>query len=73
MYRVVPLSAGFMLTSILGGIISAFYIYPRSRAFGFSFFVIFTLMFVASMISMTYAPIEAEFDVRREKNRIIKP
>ncbi len=65
--NVVPLSAGFMLTSILGGIISALYIYPLSAPFGFTFFLFFVLMFVASMISMTYAPLDSEFDVKIRK------
>ena len=66
-YKVAPLSAGFMLTSILGAIISAFYIYKQSETFGFAFFLFFTLMFVASLISMTYAPVDAPFDVKKEK------
>lgn len=71
-YRIVPLSSGFMLTSILGAIISAMYVYPRTASFGFTFFLFFTLMFIASLISMTLAPIEAEFDVKKERNRRIK-
>ncbi|MDO8481101.1 MAG: hypothetical protein Q7S65_04780 [Nanoarchaeota archaeon] len=71
MYRVAPLSASFMLSSIIGGTISAMYIYPRSPPWGFTFFMMFVLMFIASMISMTYAPIEIELDadIRREKER----
>jgi len=62
-----------MLTSILGMILSAFYIYPRSQTYGFSFFTIFILMLVASLISMMYAPIEADMDVAREEGRAVKP
>jgi formate hydrogenlyase subunit 3/multisubunit Na+/H+ antiporter MnhD subunit len=71
-YRVVPLSAGFMLTSIVGALISAIYVTRYSASFGFAFFLFFVLMFVASIISMTLAPIEAEFDVKKEKRKIIK-
>lgn len=71
-YRIVPLSSGFMLTSILGAIISAMYVYPRTASFGFTFFLFFTIMFIASLISMTLAPIEAEFDIKKERNRRIK-
>ncbi len=71
-YRVVPLSAGFMLASILGIIISAIYVYPISSNFGFSFFLLFVLMFIASLISMTLAPIDAHFDVKKERNRRTK-
>lgn len=71
-YKVAPLSAGFMLTSILGGLISAIYVYPQSASFGFTFFVFFTLMFIASIISMTLTPMDVELDVSREKKRRIK-
>jgi len=75
-YRVTPLSAGFMLTSILGGIISAFYITNLktdwAHTWGFTLFLFFTLMFISSMISMTYAPIEVDLDVRERKRKILK-
>lgn len=71
-YKVVPLSAGFMLTSILGAMISAKYVYANSPSFGFTFFLFFTIMFIASLVSMTLAPLDAEFDVKREKNRRVK-
>ena len=58
--NIVPLSSGFMLTSILGFILSAFYVYPQSIKWGFTFLLFFTLMFVASIISMTYAPVGHE-------------
>ena len=54
--KIVPLSGSFMLAGILGGIISAFYIYPRSQTWGFTMLIFFVLIFVASLISMTYAP-----------------
>ena len=54
--NIAPLSGGYMITSIVGFIISAFYILPNSRKWGFTFVLFFTLMFVASLISMTYAP-----------------
>ena len=55
-FDIAPLSGGFMLTSIVGFIVSFFYILPESRNWGFTFVLFFTLMFVASTISMTYAP-----------------
>ena len=54
--NVAPLSGGYMITSIVGFLISAFYILPNSSKWGFTFVLFFTLMFIASMISMTYAP-----------------
>ena len=55
-FNVAPLSGGFMLTSIVGFLISAFYVLPQSAKWGFTFVLFFTLMFVASLISMTYSP-----------------
>lgn len=54
--NIAPLSGGYMITSIAGFLISAFYILPNSSKWGFTFVLFFTLMFVASLISMTYAP-----------------
>ena len=68
-YRVTPLSSGFMLTSIVGVLISALYIYESSPSFGSAFFLFFTLMFIASLVSMTLAPLESEFSIGKEKNR----
>lgn len=70
-YRIAPLSAGFMLSSILGSVISALYVYPRSQPWGFTFFLFFVMMFVASLISMTYTPLDVELDadVKRERSR----
>ena len=55
-FNVAPLSGAFMLTSIVGFLISTFYILPSSQTWGFTFMLFFVLMFVASVISMTYAP-----------------
>lgn len=54
--NVAPLSGGYMITSIVGFLISAFYILPNSKKWGFTLVLFFTIMFVASLISMTYAP-----------------
>ena len=54
--NIAPLSGGYMITSIVGFLISVFYVYPISATWGFTLVLFFTLMFVAAMISMTYAP-----------------
>ena len=54
--NVAPLSAGYMLTSIVGFIISAFWIYPNYEKWGFTLALFFMIMFIAAIISMTYAP-----------------
>ncbi len=69
-FNVAPLSGGYMITSIAGLLISAFYILPNSRTWGFTFVLFFTLMFVASLISMTYAP--SDWPLRMDRKKILK-
>jgi len=56
--KVAPLTGVFMIISILGFLISTMVIYDYSEAFGFASALIFVLMFIASMISMTYADVD---------------
>ena len=65
-FNIAPLSSAFMLTSIVGALISAFYIMPSSSTWGFTFVLFFTLMFVASLISMTYAPSDLPLKTARK-------
>lgn len=67
-FNIAPLSGGYMLTSMVGFIISAFYILPKSQTWGFTFILFFTLMFVASLISMTYAPSEWPLKTYKKKS-----
>ena len=72
--RVAPLSSGFMLVSILGFLITIIYTYFGSIdiTWGVTFLLVFTVMFIASIISMTAAPVEEElfldnfFDYQRK-------
>lgn len=58
-----PLSAGFMLTSILGFFISIWLVMDLSATWGFTFAFFFVIMFVASLISMTKAePVPEHMD-----------
>ena len=66
--NVAPLSGGYMITSIMGFLISAIYVYDISNRWGLTFAIFFTLMFVASMISMTYGPDEAMYHVGHKKH-----
>ena len=73
---VTPLSSGFMLTSIVGFLVSAFYIptmdpviFPSRIDYAFAFGLVFVLMFIASMISMTYSPLSDHLHID-EKRRI---
>ena len=61
--NVAPLKGGYMIISIVGFLISAVYVFPRSYTWGLTFLIFFALMFVASMISMTYGPDEAMYHV----------
>ncbi len=53
-----PLKGSFMVISILGFLITTYLIYnPDNPSYGVTFMIIFAAMFVASLISMTQAPI----------------
>ena len=65
--NIAPLSGGYMITSIVGFLISAFYILPNSKSWGFTFVLFFTLMFVSSLISMTYSPSDWPLKMDRKK------
>jgi len=67
--NIAPLKGGYMITSMLGFIISAIYVFPRSQTWGFTFIIFFAVMFVASMISMTYGPEEAMLHVGHIRER----
>lgn len=58
--NIAPLSGGYMITSIVGFLISVYIIpksgIPNAETWSFTFVLFFTLMFIASLISMTYAP-----------------
>ncbi len=65
--NIAPLNGGFMIVSIFGTIISAVYVFPRNMSWGFTMALIFVIMFVASMISMTYGPDEAMMHIKDRK------
>lgn len=60
MYKVAPLSSSFMVIGMLG--FMAVVVYTSfgklDPTWGFTLGLFFVLIFVASMVSMTYAPIE---------------
>ncbi|MCB9358669.1 hypothetical protein H6503_01935 [Candidatus Woesearchaeota archaeon] len=70
-----PLSSSFMLTSIVGFLTSAFYlptmvdVWPSAIDYAFAFGLVFVLMFIASLISMTYSPLSDHLQID-EKRRI---
>ena len=67
-FNIAPLSGSYMITSIVGVLVSAIYVIPKSQRWGFTFVLFFTLMFVASMISMTYAP--SDWPLKSENKKL---
>ena len=60
MAKIAPLNSAFLVTSIIGFLISAFYLPQYSQTWAFTFGFIFIIMFVASMISMAKGPAEQQ-------------
>ncbi|KHO50498.1 MAG: hypothetical protein QT04_C0051G0020 [archaeon GW2011_AR11] len=56
-----------MLTSMVGFLISVFFVYGISKSWGFTFGLFFVIMFISSLISMTYAPVD--FDERKGRKK----
>lgn len=60
-WHAAPLKSTFMLSAILGFLISAYYVYTlsyeQSTSYGFAFMAVFAAMFVAALVSMTKAPV----------------
>ncbi len=65
--KVAPLKGSFMVTAIVGFLISAVWVFPKNKSWGFAFLVFFAAMFIASIISMTYSPVFPELEKGRRK------
>jgi hypothetical protein len=63
--KVAPLPGSFMILSIAGFLITAFYIAPSNGTWGITFLILFATMFIAAFISMTKAPV-SEKEVKRK-------
>ena len=63
-WHAVPLKGSFMVTALLGFLISAYYVYPQSKNFGLAFLLVFTAMFIASLVSMTRAPVPEKWGLK---------
>ena len=64
MAKIAPLPGTFMVLSIAGFLIAAFYIAPRDATWGTTFLILFATMFIASFISMTKAPISENEQIK---------
>ncbi|MBW2993274.1 hypothetical protein KY317_01735, partial [Candidatus Woesearchaeota archaeon] len=56
--KIAPLHGSFMITAIIGFAVSAIWVLKASVAWGAAFMIFFAIMFIASIISATYAPIK---------------
>ncbi len=66
-WRAAPLPGSFMLTAILGFLVSAIWVTKQNYNWGVAFMIVFSLMFIASIISFTRAPIEEEWAMERRR------
>ncbi|GEM_PF-1081339 len=61
-FSIAPLPGGFMLTAIVGLLFSMLWVYPLNKSWGIGFTLIFGIMFISALISMTYGPTEIELE-----------
>lgn len=66
-FKVAPLGSTFMLTSIVGFIISAYYWQELTPSWAFTFIIVFSVMFISSLISLERAPVDALLAIERKK------
>ncbi len=75
-FEVAPLSGGFMLTGIIGFLFALMFLRSQSLPWATVVVVISSTMLIASMISMTRAPVEEELTLdehhTERKNRVKK-
>ncbi len=56
-FKYAPLSGSFMAFAMIGFLISAYIVFPESSDFGLALMLVFTAMFVASLIAMHKGPV----------------
>ncbi|MBU0758657.1 MAG: hypothetical protein KKF44_11415 [Nanoarchaeota archaeon] len=64
-----PLSGTYMLSAMIGFMVSIIYIFPRWPPWGLAFSLTFLAMFLASMKSMTYADPEHFVTMEKKKGK----
>ena len=57
----VPLTSSFMLTSIVGFMVSVLYVMKLSASWGFTFALFFVIMFISSIVSMSHMEAEERY------------
>ncbi|MEM3374318.1 MAG: hypothetical protein QXE31_03795 [Candidatus Woesearchaeota archaeon] len=68
-FQYAPLSGAFMATSILGLMISIFFVYKHYPDWGITFSIVFGIMFISSIISMTVADPEEFIDLESKNKK----
>lgn len=66
-FKFAPLKASFAATSIIGFLVSVILIPKFSETWAFTFAIVFLIMFIAAMLSMTKAPIPEELHEEESK------
>ena len=68
-----PLNASFMVTAILGLLISVMYVRKLSVSWAFAFSIVFIIMIISALISMIQAPVKGQLVPKFEKLEAEKP
>ncbi len=68
-FKVAPLNSQFMITAMLGFLISVIWVKNISFSWGIAFALVFALMFVSSIISMTHGPVGTDTEVPKAKKK----
>ncbi len=67
MAKIIPFSSGFMLTSILGFMVSVLFVMDYSPTWGFTFALVFVIMFVASIVTMSRIEADDKYSLEELK------
>jgi hypothetical protein len=68
-FKFAPLSGGYMAGSMLGIFISLMYVYKQAPDWGITFTIVFSVMFIASVVSMTAAEPKDFIELETKKKR----
>jgi hypothetical protein len=68
-FKFAPLSGGYMAGSMLGIFISLMYVYKQAPDWGITFTIVFSVMFIASIVSMTAADPKEFIELETKKKR----
>lgn len=68
-FHAAPLSSGFFVVSILGGIFTFLYYDDIGASFGFTLLLFFVILLIASFISMEKADVEATLAIDKYRHQ----